>query len=205
VDWIGLAQDRNRWRALVNSILNLRVPWNAGKLLEWPNNWRPFELCSAPESLYCHNRVSLNYKTGAFIIVLPSSNYKASASAVNQPLSSYWCRSKHKLLLAHSSHLVADSMYYRHVTCRESAWRRNAGRFHALHCRRVRSQPHHLVTKRDVHAVSYSFMKDGRHVCLVWIHSIVTNNTLLCKLRFLLDQPQHYKYSVLHKKHGFNS
>jgi hypothetical protein len=26
VDWIGLAQDRNRWRALVNSTLNLRVP-----------------------------------------------------------------------------------------------------------------------------------------------------------------------------------
>jgi hypothetical protein len=26
VDWIGLAQDRDRWRALVNSILSLRVP-----------------------------------------------------------------------------------------------------------------------------------------------------------------------------------
>jgi hypothetical protein len=26
VGWIGLAQDRNRWRALVNSALNLRVP-----------------------------------------------------------------------------------------------------------------------------------------------------------------------------------
>jgi hypothetical protein len=26
VDWIGLAQDRNSWRALVNSILNLQVP-----------------------------------------------------------------------------------------------------------------------------------------------------------------------------------
>jgi hypothetical protein len=25
VVWIGLAQDRNRWKALVNSVLNLRV------------------------------------------------------------------------------------------------------------------------------------------------------------------------------------
>jgi hypothetical protein len=32
VDWIGMAQDRNRWWALVNSVLNLRVPWNTEKL-----------------------------------------------------------------------------------------------------------------------------------------------------------------------------
>jgi hypothetical protein len=26
VDWIGLAQDRYRWRGLVNKVMNLRVP-----------------------------------------------------------------------------------------------------------------------------------------------------------------------------------
>jgi hypothetical protein len=33
VDWIGRAQGRNRWRALVNSVLNLWVVCNALKLL----------------------------------------------------------------------------------------------------------------------------------------------------------------------------
>jgi len=33
VDWIYLAQERDHWRALVNTVMDLRVPQNVGNFL----------------------------------------------------------------------------------------------------------------------------------------------------------------------------
>jgi hypothetical protein len=47
MDWIDLAQGRDQWRALMNTLINQEVTENAGKSL---SSWRPLEKGSAPRS-----------------------------------------------------------------------------------------------------------------------------------------------------------
>jgi hypothetical protein len=48
MDWIDLVQDRDRWRALVDTVMNLGFHKMLGLFLEWLHSWRLLKKGSAP-------------------------------------------------------------------------------------------------------------------------------------------------------------
>jgi hypothetical protein len=43
VDWSGLAQGREKWRALVNTVMNISGSIKCLETIEWLHNWWPLE------------------------------------------------------------------------------------------------------------------------------------------------------------------
>jgi hypothetical protein len=48
IDWIDLSQDRNQWRALVNTVMNLSGSIKCWEFLELLHIWRLLKKGSAP-------------------------------------------------------------------------------------------------------------------------------------------------------------
>jgi hypothetical protein len=48
MDWIDLVQDRDQWRALVNTVMNLQGSIKRWEFLEWLHNWQLLKKGSGP-------------------------------------------------------------------------------------------------------------------------------------------------------------
>jgi hypothetical protein len=62
MDWIGLAQDRDRWRVIVNEVMNLRGPQNAENFLTSykPVSFSRRTLLHGVSKLYINSKISTN-------------------------------------------------------------------------------------------------------------------------------------------------
>jgi hypothetical protein len=67
VDWIGLAQDRHKWRALVNAIMNLQ------ETIKWLHKWWPPRVASSSIELVsyilCCQLDILGFNATTYILV----------------------------------------------------------------------------------------------------------------------------------------
>jgi len=64
MDWIGLVQNRERWRTFVSAVMNIRVPWNAGNFL---TSCKQVSFSRVVDACECGNELSGSVKCGEFL------------------------------------------------------------------------------------------------------------------------------------------
>jgi hypothetical protein len=52
IDCIGLTQNRNQWKALLNTVINFQVPQNVGKFLRSPSKEGLSSMTSVSQGVY---------------------------------------------------------------------------------------------------------------------------------------------------------
>ena len=84
VDWIGLAQDRDRWRTLLSAVMNLRVPKNAGNFL---TSCKPvsFSRRTLHHGVSKYSRMCPHFKTAENCNSRPLRHYKARHTTRTDP------------------------------------------------------------------------------------------------------------------------
>ena len=115
IDWINMAQDRDRWHASVNAVMNLRAPYNSGYFLSSLGRVRFSERTLLHRVSYRQSKTSIGKKK-----VWLNRMTHFTVLTKKSKLTSKTMRYKFSLIKNNSKniHLATSAYFTRHLTLR---------------------------------------------------------------------------------------